>query len=208
MRRLGQTWKELPTKYRERAKVYDAMVRSGRNFVEYRQLFADALKLQCPFLPMVAIASADITFTLEGNSAVRRPPQPRGRNGASQMINWVRYDRLARIVADMVAAQSQLYALQAVPEIQTWLVHCLETAHDDGGLYQRSVALEPRQPPPSLTGPLSPISTPSPGLPSPHTGSARSKHLTERGGAPVAAAVTTDMSDTSSARGYASSARG
>lgn len=174
IRRLTRTWNSLPAKYSQWASEHAAIVDPGRNYVAYRHKLSHAISVGSPCIPFIGLVLTDLTFTLEGNAPMRRASGPLLRMAASEamaapngnstesdsstsVINWVRYARAAKIVHQLTSASNSVYALQVLPEMQSWLLTTLRQAPEGGKpahderLYRRSLVVEPRASRPPTT---------------------------------------------------------
>lgn len=143
------------------ASLHAEVVDPARNHSAYRQRLDEAIVSGQPCIPFVGMALSDLTFTLEGNAPMRRALGSVSNATSStasdepiveMVINWARYERVARLVNSLTATASRFYALQADSEVQVWLATVLRKAPESGSsaydeeLYSRSLVLEPRMP--------------------------------------------------------------
>ncbi|KAI5477802.1 ras GEF [Pseudohyphozyma bogoriensis] len=137
--RLKKTWEGLPSKYRVILETLRKATEHSRNYAEYRQRIRNAVP---PCLPFLGLFLTDLTFSFEGNPAERPSPvEP-----SLRLINFDRYQKMSRIVADLQRFQVP-YNLNEVPEIQDYLNRALDTLQHGGdvtSLYRQSLMLEPR----------------------------------------------------------------
>ncbi|ORY81232.1 ras guanine nucleotide exchange factor domain-containing protein [Leucosporidium creatinivorum] len=140
--RLKKTWDGLAPKYRTLLEQLRKATEHSRNYAEYRAKIRSAVP---PCLPFVGLFLTDITMCSEGN-----PPQrPSPGDPSLRLINFDRYQKMARIVGDLQRFQVA-YNLLEVPEMQAYLGRALEgLAHggDASSLYRQSLLVEPRDGP-------------------------------------------------------------
>ncbi|CAG8533206.1 1591_t:CDS:2, partial [Acaulospora colombiana] len=111
----------------------------SRNSARYRERLRRTVAPAVPFLGLIL---TDVTFTREGNGAHR--PSPADSN--KMLINFNRYNRLAKILGDMIRLQ-QPYSLKEIPEVQQYLNFILDPSRmtaDEEVLHRRSRLIEPR----------------------------------------------------------------
>lgn len=111
--RLKKTWEGLSNKYKAILEVLRKATECSRNYAEYRSHIRTAV---APCLPFLGIYLTDITFCFDGNPSHRASPL----EANLRLINFDRYQRIARIVSDLQRFQ-QPFNLIEVPEIQTFL---------------------------------------------------------------------------------------
>lgn len=143
------------------AMLHAEIVDPARNHSVYRQRLDEAITSCQPCIPFVGMVLSDLTFALEGNAPMRRAlgsvSDATGSSASDEqvvemVINWARYERVARLVKSLTATASKFYAFQADPEIQDWLATVLRRAPGSGSpahdeeLYSRSLLVEPRGP--------------------------------------------------------------
>ncbi|KAK4047487.1 Ras guanine nucleotide exchange factor bud5 [Microbotryomycetes sp. JL201] len=144
--RLRKTWDGLGTKYRTMLDQQRKATEHSRNYAEYRHKIRNAVP---PCLPFVGLFLTDITMCIEGNP----PERPSPADPTLRLINFDRYQKMARIVGDLKRFQ-QPYNLAEVAELQQFLRHALdELTHggDAQSLYRQSLLVEPRDVAPSIT---------------------------------------------------------
>ncbi|WFD32774.1 Ras guanine nucleotide exchange factor bud5 [Malassezia sp. CBS 17886] len=144
--RLKRTWQGLSSRSLALFEQQRELTEHTRNFAAYR---ASLRAARGPALPFLGLVLTDVTFCLAGNAA-SRTCSPWGAAG----INFHRCEKLAQIVADVQRFQQQPYTLVEVEEIDAFLrglvdefsaVWTQSYAAAAEQLYQRSLALEPRE---------------------------------------------------------------
>lgn len=124
--RLKRTWEGLSTKYRQSLEIMRRATDHTRNYAEYRNALRNAAP---PCLPFLGLYLTDITFCYEGNPATRQSPA----DASLKLINFDRYQKMYRIVADLQRFQSP-YNLLEVPEVQIYLSQCLQATDANVGI--------------------------------------------------------------------------
>ncbi|GAA5872340.1 hypothetical protein JCM1840_004132 [Sporobolomyces johnsonii] len=144
--RLRKTWDGLAPKYKAILEVLRRATDHSRNYAEYRGKIRQTVP---PCLPFVGLFLTDLIFIFEGNRAERPSPV----DPSLRLINFDRYQKMARIVSDLQRFQVP-YALVEVPELQALLASVLEgplkSGQDAQSLYRQSLLIEPRSQAPSL----------------------------------------------------------
>lgn len=63
----------------------------------------------------------------------------------TNLINFAKRAKTAEVIRDIQDYQNVPYALQPVPELQEYILANMETAGDVHEMYERSLAVEPRE---------------------------------------------------------------
>ncbi|GAA5919284.1 hypothetical protein JCM1841_006540 [Sporobolomyces salmonicolor] len=146
--RLRKTWDGLAPKYKAILEVLRRATDHSRNYAEYRGKIRQTVP---PCLPFVGLFLTDLIFIFEGNRAERPSPV----DPSLRLINFDRYQKMARIVSDLQRFQVP-YTLIEVPELQGLLASVLEgplkSGQDAQSLYRQSLLIEPRSQAPSFAG--------------------------------------------------------
>ncbi|KZO96966.1 ras GEF [Calocera viscosa TUFC12733] len=138
--RLSKTWAGVSSKYRTKLDELRKVTDYTRNYSEYRNRLRETEPAAIPFL---GVYLTDITFCNGGNPSHRPSPV----RADVQLINFNKYRKLARIVADMQRFQ-KAYNLLEISEAQRFLQSVLQesrTSEDHKDLYRRSLLIEPRE---------------------------------------------------------------
>ncbi|KAG8780242.1 hypothetical protein FRC15_009675 [Serendipita sp. 397] len=138
--RLRSVWTAVPQKHKIVFQEMHGLSDHNRNFRTYRERLR---RTEAPAVPFLGLILSDVTFTKEGNAPYR--PSPADAN--KKLINFNRYNRLAKIMGDMIRLQQQ-YNIREIPEIQNYLTYVLNPARitsDADVLHRRSLLIEPRQ---------------------------------------------------------------
>ena len=69
------------------------------------------------------------------------PSQIRGKNA----INFTKWIKTTEVIREIQRYQNEPYALQPVPELQEYIAQNMAAAGDVNEMYDRSLALEPRE---------------------------------------------------------------
>ncbi|KAG5440452.1 hypothetical protein PCK2_000480 [Pneumocystis canis] len=64
---------------------------------------------------------------------------------SKDLINFSKRIKIAEVIREIQQYQSVSYSLQIVPEIQTYLLDCLEGMDNLGDMYDISLGIEPRE---------------------------------------------------------------
>ena len=149
VQRLNKTWPLLPTKYKDTMDGLRHLTDVARNHAVYRSELRQRVP---PCLPFMGLYLTDLTFVDEGNLDTR--PVPDAPEGSTPLINFDKHIKTARIISDVQRFQIP-YRLQEIPEIQSWIDAQLSRVKRTGSLdsmklYRRSLAIEPREIPPSF----------------------------------------------------------
>jgi len=140
--RLKQTWSLVPPRTISLLDYLKDVVNLGRNYASLRQRLAQATM---PCLPFVGLYLTDLTFLDAGNQS-HKPIPIDGTDEQVKAINFDKWYRAFKILEDFQRFQTP-YPLQDVPEMQAWLIECLErTRRSDttlNTLYKQSLIIEP-----------------------------------------------------------------
>ncbi|PVF97632.1 ras GEF [Serendipita vermifera] len=137
--RLRSVWAGISQKHRAVFQEMHDLQDYSRNSARYRERLRRTVAPAVPFLGLIL---TDVTFTREGNGAHR--PSPADPN--KMLINFNRYNRLAKILGDMIRLQ-QPYSLKEIPEVQQYFDFVLDPSRmtaDEEVLHRRSRLIEPR----------------------------------------------------------------
>ncbi|KTW29649.1 hypothetical protein T552_00858 [Pneumocystis carinii B80] len=132
--RLKRTW-ELATK--KTISTFDSlnkMMDSTKNFSEYREILR---LINPPCVPFLGVYLTDLTFIEDGN--------PDMIKNSKDLINFSKRIKTAEIIREIQRYQSISYSFQVVPEIQSYLLECLEGMDKLNDMYDISLGIEPRE---------------------------------------------------------------
>ncbi|WFD21302.1 mitogen-activated protein kinase kinase [Malassezia caprae] len=142
--RLKNTWAGVTARKKAKLEKLCKVFEASRNFRTYRTLLRSR---QGPTVPFLGLILTDITFCCSGNAVMRTFP-----SCSEPLINFGRCHMLSNIFQDMKRFQ-RVYPIEPIPEVQNFLQQVLEQGSDytPGDyptamecMYQRSLALEPR----------------------------------------------------------------
>jgi len=142
--RLKNTWAGVSGRKKAKLKKLCQIFDTSRNFRTYRMRLRAR---QGPTVPFLGIILTDISFSCNGNPVMRTFP-----SCSEPLINFGRCNMLSNIYKDMKRFQ-RVYPIEPIPEIQSFLQQVVEQGSnytpDDYPramecMYQRSLALEPR----------------------------------------------------------------
>ena len=85
---------------------------------------------------MLGVYLTDLTFIEDGIP---------GTIKSTDLINFAKRAKTADIIRDIQQCQTVPYALQAVPELQEYILTNMQSAGDVHEMYDRSLAVEPRE---------------------------------------------------------------
>ncbi|KAI0219418.1 hypothetical protein L0F63_000201, partial [Massospora cicadina] len=139
--RLRQTWKLVPEKHMRTMESLRELTNYARNYQTLRELLRVATT---PCLPFLGIYLTDLTFADEGNPTYRTSSQ-----GSAPIINFSKYQRIARIIQEIQRFQVP-YNLIEVVELQTqfnllFIDQAQNYNWSERHMYCLSLELEPRQ---------------------------------------------------------------
>lgn len=121
---------------------------SAKNFSEYRELLHVINPPCVPFLgkhidlkriywDWLGVYLTDLTFIEDGN--------PDMIKNSKDLINFSKRIKTAEVIREIQQYQSVSYSFQIVPEIQTYIFHCLKGMDTLGDMYDLSLGIEPRE---------------------------------------------------------------
>ncbi|QSL64821.1 hypothetical protein MERGE_002124 [Pneumocystis wakefieldiae] len=132
--RLKRTWELVTKKTINTFDSLNKMMDSSKNFSEYRELLR---LINPPCVPFLGVYLTDLTFIEDGN--------PDMIKNSKDLINFSKRIKTAEIIRDIQQYQSTSYSFQVVPEIQSYLLECLEGMDKLNDMYDLSLDLEPRE---------------------------------------------------------------
>ena len=131
--RLNRTWNQVNAKTTQTLESMRKLMGSTKNFLEYR----DALhKADPPCIPFFGIYLTDLTFIEDGIPSIIKK---------TQLINFAKRAKTAEVIRDIQQYQNAPYGLQAVPELQEYILRNMQSAGDVHEMYERSLQVEPRE---------------------------------------------------------------
>ena len=131
--RLNRTWAQVNARTTQTLESMRKLMGSTKNFLEYREALH---KANPPCIPFFGIYLTDLTFIEDGIPSVIKK---------TQLINFAKRAKTAEVIRDIQQYQNVPYGLQSVPELQEYIVKNMQSAGDVHEMYERSLAVEPRE---------------------------------------------------------------
>ncbi|THW07666.1 guanine-nucleotide dissociation stimulator CDC25 [Aureobasidium pullulans] len=131
--RLGRTWAQVNQKTQAVLEVMRKLMGSTKNFSDYRETLH---KANPPCIPFFGVYLTDLTFIEDGIPSVIKK---------TNLINFAKRSKTAEVIRDIQQYQNVPYPLQPVPELQDYILTNMQTAGDVHEMYDRSLAVEPRE---------------------------------------------------------------
>ncbi|CCJ29719.1 unnamed protein product [Pneumocystis jirovecii] len=132
--RLKRTWELINKKTINIFDSLNKIMDSAKNFSEYRELLH---VINPPCVPFLGVYLTDLTFIEDGN--------PDMIKNSKDLINFSKRIKTAEVIREIQQYQSVSYSFQIVPEIQTYIFHCLKGMDTLGDMYDLSLGIEPRE---------------------------------------------------------------
>jgi len=132
--RLRRTWDAINSKVITTLDNLKKIMDGNRNFSSYREQLHS---INPPCVPFLGVYLTDLTFIEDGN--------PNRLKNNEKMINFSKQSTTADVIREIQQYQNQVYNLQPVPELQTFLKESLQRIEDDDDMYQMSLILEPKE---------------------------------------------------------------
>ena len=131
--RLNRTWAQVNARTTQSLEAMRKLMGSTKNFMEYREALH---KANPPCIPFFGIYLTDLTFIEDGIPSVIKK---------TQLINFAKRAKTAEVIRDIQQYQNVPYGLQAVSELQEYIVRNMQSAGDVHEMYERSLQVEPRE---------------------------------------------------------------
>ncbi|OBT50886.1 hypothetical protein VE04_09357 [Pseudogymnoascus sp. 24MN13] len=131
--RLKRTWDQIPARTITVLEQMRKLMGSTKNFGEYRESLHLA---NPPCIPFFGVYLTDLTFIEDGIPSIIKK---------SALINFAKRAKTAEVIRDIQQYQNVPYPLQAVPELQEYILSNMQAAGDVHGVYERSLQVEPRE---------------------------------------------------------------
>ncbi|KAK1057453.1 cell division cycle-related protein [Friedmanniomyces endolithicus] len=131
--RLSRTWSQVNSRTTQTLESMRKLMGSTKNFLEYRESLH---KANPPCIPFFGIYLTDLTFIEDGNPSIIKK---------TQLINFAKRAKTADVIRDIQQYQNVPYSLQAVPELQEYILRNMQSAGDVHEMYERSLQVEPRE---------------------------------------------------------------
>lgn len=131
--RLARTWAAVNARTMSTLESMRKLMGSTKNFAEYRETLH---KAQPPCIPFFGVYLTDLTFIEDGiPSLIKR----------TNLINFAKRAKTAEVIRDIQQYQNVPYALQAVAELQDYILTHMQAAGDVHEMYDLSLQVEPRE---------------------------------------------------------------
>ncbi|KAK5102996.1 cell division cycle- protein [Lithohypha guttulata] len=131
--RLNRTWAAMPAKTKDLLESMRTLIASTKNFSRYREALNTA---QAPCIPFLGVYLTDLTFIEDGIASVVKN---------TELINFTKRTKTAEVIRDIQQYQNVPYNLTEVPELKEWILDNMRTASDVHEMYNKSLAIEPRE---------------------------------------------------------------
>ncbi|PBP27877.1 cell division control protein-like protein Cdc25 [Diplocarpon rosae] len=131
--RLKRTWDQVPAKTTAILESMRRLMGSTKNFGEYRESLHLA---NPPCIPFFGVYLTDLTFIEDGIPSIIKK---------SALINFAKRAKTAEVIRDIQQYQNVPYPLQAVNELQEYILSNMQAAGDVHEMYEKSLAVEPRE---------------------------------------------------------------
>jgi son of sevenless-like protein len=131
--RLKRTWDQVPAKTTAVLESMRRLMGSTKNFGEYRESLHLA---NPPCIPFFGVYLTDLTFIEDGIPSIIKK---------STLINFAKRAKTAEVIRDIQQYQNVPYPLQPVPELQEYILSNMQAAGDVHEMYEKSLAVEPRE---------------------------------------------------------------
>jgi son of sevenless-like protein len=132
--RLKRTWELLSTKSQAILDALKGTMNPTKNFSKYRETLH---AVNPPCVPFLGFYLTDLTFIEDGSSNTLK--------NSRDLINFAKRMKTADVIREIQQYQNVAYLLCPVPELQQFLKQSFLESADEQGLYEMSLALEPRE---------------------------------------------------------------
>ncbi|KAI1082217.1 ras GEF [Whalleya microplaca] len=131
--RLKRTWDQVPARTQAVLETMRRLMASTKNFGEYREALHAA---NPPCIPFFGVYLTDLTFIEDGIPSIIKK---------TNLINFAKRAKTAEVIRDIQQYQNAPYSLQAVPELQDYILSNMQAAGDVHEMYDKSLNVEPRE---------------------------------------------------------------
>ncbi|KAH8599831.1 cell division control protein-like protein Cdc25 [Bisporella sp. PMI_857] len=131
--RLKRTWDQVPQKTLGVLESMRALMGSTKNFGDYREKLHLA---NPPCIPFFGVYLTDLTFIEDGIPSIIKK---------SALINFAKRAKTAEVIRDIQQYQNVPYSFQPVQELQEYILSNMQAAGDVHEMYEKSLAVEPRE---------------------------------------------------------------
>jgi len=147
--RLSRTWAAINSKTTAILEKLRKLMGNTKNFGEYREALHQATPPCIPFFGMICVPDTktttdllpgvyltDLVFIEDGNPSTLKQ---------TSLINFAKRAKTAEVIRQIQTYQNVPYVFKSVPELQSFIADSLRAAPDVHSLYERSLAVEPRE---------------------------------------------------------------
>ncbi|PKS12916.1 hypothetical protein jhhlp_000257 [Lomentospora prolificans] len=131
--RLKRTWDQVPQRTQTVLESMRKLMASTKNFGEYREALHAA---NPPCIPFFGVYLTDLTFIEDGIPSIIKK---------TNLINFSKRAKTAEVIGDIQQYQNVGYSLQAVTELQDYILSNMQAAGDVHEMYDKSLQVEPRE---------------------------------------------------------------
>ncbi|KAL8999355.1 MAG: hypothetical protein Q9169_001781 [Polycauliona sp. 2 TL-2023] len=131
--RLQRTWSQVNARTMSVLEHMRRLMGSTKNFGEYRETLHLA---NPPCIPFFGVYLTDLTFIEDGISSVIKK---------TNLINFAKRAKTAEVIRDIQQYQNVPYPLKAVTDLQEYILSNMQAAGDVHEMYEKSLAVEPRE---------------------------------------------------------------
>ncbi|KAI4267925.1 MAG: hypothetical protein L6R38_008036 [Xanthoria sp. 2 TBL-2021] len=131
--RLQRTWSQVNARTMGVLEHMRRLMGSTKNFGEYRETLHLA---NPPCIPFFGVYLTDLTFIEDGISSVIKK---------NNQINFAKRAKTAEVIRDIQQYQNVPYPLKPVTDLQDYILSNMQAAGDVHEMYEKSLAVEPRE---------------------------------------------------------------
>ncbi|KAL8677616.1 MAG: hypothetical protein Q9186_005975 [Xanthomendoza sp. 1 TL-2023] len=131
--RLQRTWSQVNARTMSVLEQMRRLMGSTKNFGEYRETLHLA---NPPCIPFFGVYLTDLTFIEDGISSVIKK---------TNLINFAKRAKTAEVIRDIQQYQNVPYPLKPVTDLQDYILSNMQAAGDVHEMYEKSLAVEPRE---------------------------------------------------------------
>ncbi|KAF2873470.1 ras guanine nucleotide exchange factor domain-containing protein [Massariosphaeria phaeospora] len=131
--RLNRTWGAVNARTMGVLESMRKLMGSTKNFAEYRDTLHRA---NPPCIPFFGVYLTDLTFIEDGIPSLIKK---------TNLINFAKRAKTAEVIRDIQQYQNVPYPLQAVAELQDYILTNMQSAGDVHEMYDMSLQVEPRE---------------------------------------------------------------
>ncbi|KAL8768943.1 MAG: hypothetical protein Q9209_004998 [Squamulea sp. 1 TL-2023] len=131
--RLQRTWSQVNARTMSVLEQMRRLMGSTKNFGEYRETLHLA---NPPCIPFFGVYLTDLTFIEDGISSVIKK---------TNLINFAKRAKTAEVIRDIQQYQIVPYPLKPVGDLQDYILSNMQAAGDVHEMYEKSLAVEPRE---------------------------------------------------------------